>query len=112
MPRMGKIDSIAGFRASLAGGRPPAGSTLAVAALWWDAKGDWTRAHECAQAQEDRDGAWVHAYLHRKEGDAGNAAYWYRRAGKPMPTGALEAEWEALVDALVPSSSAAGSVRD
>ena len=51
-------------------------------ALWWDARGDWKRAHEIAQDVSDADGAWVHAYLHRKEGDLGNAAYWYRRAGR------------------------------
>jgi hypothetical protein len=71
------------FRKSLTAIKPPAGLTLALAGLWWDAKGDWTRAHESAQQDEGRDGSWVHAYLHRKEGDQGNAAYWYGRAGKP-----------------------------
>ena len=63
------------FRQSLAASEPPAGLTQALAGLWWDAKGDWTRAHESAQQDEGKDGSWVHAYLHRKEGDQGNAAY-------------------------------------
>ncbi|MFN4292891.1 MAG: hypothetical protein ACK4JD_02010 [Thermoflexales bacterium] len=89
------------FKASLASNEPPAGLSLAMQALWWDAKGDWGKAHACAQAQDDADGAWVHAYLHRKEGDAFNAGYWYRQAGKPPFTGSLEAEWESLVQALL-----------
>ena len=71
------------FRQSLTATEPPAGLTHALAGLWWDAKGDWTRAHESAQQDEGVEGAWVHAYLHRKEGDQSNAAYWYRRAGNP-----------------------------
>lgn len=89
------------FTASLAASEPPAGLSLALQALWWDAKGDWHRAHACAQAQDDADGAWVHAYLHRKEGDASNAGYWYRRARRPAFAGSLEAEWESLVKALL-----------
>ena len=65
------------FRKSLSATEPPPGLTLALAGLWWDAKGDWTRAHESAQQDEGPEGSWVHAYLHRKEGDQGNAAYWY-----------------------------------
>ncbi len=64
----------------------------AVLALWWDVQGNWERAHEVAQDGEDANSAWVHAYLHRKEGDEGNAAYWYRRAGRRMATGNLETE--------------------
>ncbi|MGI4828385.1 MAG: hypothetical protein ACRYFU_09390 [Janthinobacterium lividum] len=70
-------------------------------ALRLDAEGDWQQAHVVAQEIEDRDGAWVHAYLHRKEGDRMNAAYWYRRAGQPVATGELSAEWEAIVRALL-----------
>ena len=81
------------FRQSLAATDPPIGFTLALAGLWWDAKGDWTRAHESAQQDEGMEGSWVHAYLHRKEGDHGNAAYWYRRAGKPVCRESLDQEW-------------------
>ena len=71
------------FRQSLSA-LPPAGLTHAVTGLWWDAKGDWQRAHESAQQDEGTEGSWVHAYLHRKEVDQGNAAYWYSRAGTPF----------------------------
>ena len=70
-------------------------------ALWHDAKGNWTRAHEIAQEVEDASGAWVHAYLHRKEGDLGNAGYWYRRAEQPAASDSLEAEWERIAAALL-----------
>ena len=89
------------FRKSLAETEPPAGLTLALAGLWWDAKGDWTRAHESAQQEEGRDGSWVHAYLHRKEGDQGNAAYWYRRGDKPVCREPLDTEWLSIVSALL-----------
>jgi hypothetical protein len=69
------------FRQSLTATEPPMGLTLALTALWWDGKSDWTRAHESAQQDEGMEGAWVHAYLHRKEGDQGNAFYWYGRTG-------------------------------
>jgi hypothetical protein len=74
-----------------------AGFSGALLALWWDAKGDWEKAHEVAQDVEGRDGAWVHAYLHRKEGDLGNAEYWYRRAGRAVASGDLRMEWEGIV---------------
>ena len=70
-------------------------------ALWHDGKGDWNRAHEVAQDVEDEAGAWVHAYLHRKEGDESNAAYWYRRATRPVERGSLDAEWKQIVEALL-----------
>ncbi len=89
------------FRATLADAAPPAGLTLALQGLWWDAKGDWARAHDCAQAQDDADGAAVHAYLHRKEGDLPNARYWYARAGRAVGGGALAPEWEALARELL-----------
>jgi len=89
------------FRQSLAGTEPPAGLKLALAGLWWDAKGDWTRAQEAAQQDEGKNGSWVHAYLHRKEGDQGNAAYWYNRAGKPVCREPLDAEWLGIVKDLL-----------
>lgn len=89
------------FRESLAGAEPPAGLRLALAGLWWDAKGDWARAHAAAQQDEGPAGAWVHAYLHRKEGDLANAGYWYRRAGQPVARGDLDAEGEQILLALL-----------
>jgi hypothetical protein len=78
---------------------PPA--RAALAALWWQARGDWARAHEAAQADEGAEAAWVHALLHREEGDLANADYWYRRAGKRRPSGALSEEWTAIAVALL-----------
>ena len=89
------------FQASLSRSSPPPGLDLALTALWWEARGDWDKAHECAQEQDDPAGAWVHAYLHRKEGDLSNADYWYRRAGRTRPAGTLDAEWRAIVSALL-----------
>jgi hypothetical protein len=70
-------------------------------ALWHDARGEWDAAHHLAQDIDDADGAWVHAYLHRKEGDTGNAAYWYERAKQPVPTDSLSAEWDRIAAALL-----------
>jgi hypothetical protein len=89
------------FKASLSSTTPPAVPTLLVA-LWHDARGDWDAAHRVAQDVDDRNGAWVHAYLHRKEGDLGNAGYWYGQAHQPAATDALEAEWERIVRMLLP----------
>jgi|SRR5476649_1266431 hypothetical protein len=89
------------FEKSLSSDAPPGGIDSAAQALWWDAKGDWAKAHECAQAQEDETGAWVHAYLHRKEGDLANAGYWYRRAGKAVASVSLAAEWATIARALL-----------
>ena len=92
---------LAAFKRSISSPEPPEGVSLSIRALWWEAKGDWHKAHECAQAQDDRIGAWVHAYLHRKEGDASNAGYWYRRAGKPAATVSPAEEWEEIAQALL-----------
>ena len=72
-------------------------------ALWHDSQGHWVASHETAQDIDTAEGAWVHAYLHRKEGDLANAAYWYRRAGKPPATGSLQAEWHTIATALLAS---------
>lgn len=86
------------FKSSIFNSVPPIGIPETLVALWYDAKGDWERAHDIAQEIAGSDGSWIHAYLHRKEGDQGNAGYWYRRAGKPFPSGrSLEEEWEELV---------------
>ena len=89
------------FRQSLTTSAPPAGLSHPLAGLWWDAKGDWTLAHESAQQDDCVAGAWVHAHLHRKEGDPDNAAYWYSRAGKPVCKEPLDAEWLGIVRALL-----------
>jgi hypothetical protein len=88
------------FKASIRLEQPPEGLTLPVAALWWDAKGDWSRAHALVEELEDREGMAVHAYLHRKEGQAWNANYWYERAGRRFHRTELEDEWEALAGGL------------
>lgn len=93
--------SLEEFRATLDGACPPEGCGLALQALWWEAKGDWNRAHELCQAAQCPEGDWVHAHLHRVEGDLGNAAYWYGRAGQPVCRDALEKEWSGLVSRLL-----------
>jgi hypothetical protein len=89
------------FKASINHDAPPEGIERALQALWHQAKGDWHEAHRLAQAQDDKTGAWVHAYLHRAEGDNANAGYWYRRAGKPDSSALLNEEWEEIVSALL-----------
>jgi hypothetical protein len=89
------------FRQSLTANEPPAELTPALIGLWWDAKGDWTKAHESAQQDEGPGGSWVHAYLHRKEGDQSNAAYWYGRAGKVVCRQSLDEEWVSIVKDLL-----------
>jgi hypothetical protein len=88
------------FRESLRGDGPPEGLTAPLAALWWDAKGDWARAHGLVDELETAEGMAVHAYLHRKEGAASNANYWYERAGRQFHRAAHKDEWAALVEGL------------
>jgi len=93
------------FDASLHDANPPKGWSHALQALWWDAKGDWDKAHSLVQLDEvDRHCAWVHAHLHRKEGDLSNAAYWYRRSGHPVATGSLTSERQSIAGALLAGS--------
>ena len=89
------------FSNSLTAREPPADLTPALVSLWWDAKGDWKQAHEKAQEDESPEAHRVHAYLHRKEGDQENAAYWYRRARKPVRREPLDAEWRRIVSDLL-----------
>lgn len=104
--------SFADFEQSLTQEKgPSSGLSVALQALWFDGKGDWTTAHTLAQAAEEReggvrDGAWVHAYLHRKEGDESNAAYWYVRAGRPVAKGDLATEWREIAKELLKSNLA------
>jgi hypothetical protein len=88
------------MRASLSRDRPPEELAAPMAALWWDAKGDWARAHGLVDELETLEGMAVHAYLHRKEGEAWNADYWYQRAGKRFYREALDEEWAALAEGL------------
>jgi hypothetical protein len=89
------------FEHSLTGNEPPLGLSLPLKALWHDKKGDWEKAHDLAQQAANHEGSWVHAYLHRKEGDLENARYWYRRAGQNEARQSLEEEWRQLVDELL-----------
>jgi hypothetical protein len=75
--------------------------------MWEDAKGNWSAAHSIAQEIEDETGSWIHAYLHRKEGDLGNAGYWYRRAKQPTAHDTLEEEWTRIVSRLLGAGPAA-----
>jgi hypothetical protein len=92
---------MAEFKTSLSGATPAPDLAAPLTALWWAAKGNCDKAHKIAQDVETTDAAWVHAYLHRVEGDLGNAGYWYRQAGKPVAKDSLEAEWERMVSALI-----------
>jgi hypothetical protein len=85
------------FKVTLADAHPPVGISDFLRALWYDGKGDWEHAHEIAQLANTSDHCLIHAYLHRKEGDPGNASYWYNRAHQQMPDTTLEQEWEQLV---------------
>jgi len=98
--------TIAEFKGSTSAAEPPAGLPPTLCALWWDAKGDWAQAHGLVDELETRDGMAVHAYLHRKEGSAWNADYWYNKAGFAFHRPTLEEEWAALVEGLLEMESA------
>lgn len=89
------------LKASLSRDTPPRGVPKLVQALWHDGRGDWDRAHQIAQSVEGADAAWVHAYLHRKEGDLSNAGYWYSRSGRPRSEAPLGEEWTEIAEALL-----------
>jgi hypothetical protein len=93
--------TLADFKFSLSQPEPPDGLSALLKALWYEGKNNWEQAHNIAQDVPSAEGSWVHAYLHRKEGDQGNAAYWYHRAGKPLPLVSHEKEWEQIVSALL-----------
>ena len=88
------------FESTLAATTPPVHATPPLRALWHGLRGAWNTAHEIVQAEEDRDSAWVHAWLHRVEGDLANAGYWYARAGKPVALGETRSEGLAIAGAL------------
>lgn len=93
--------TIQAFTDSINNSIPPKGSNIYMHAMWYDAKGDWHKAHSLVDSLHDETACWVHAYLHRKEGDVGNANYWYRKAGKQIPAVSLQQEWEQIVNALL-----------
>ena len=90
--------SFSSFKKTIQNPEPPSDWSKALQALWWDAKGDWESSHDIAQEIHSNMGSWIHAYLHRKEGDEWNAKYWYGKAGKPFPAYGLEEELEILVE--------------
>jgi hypothetical protein len=97
----GRAVSMADFKASLSGAAPAPDFSAPLAALWWAVNSNWDAAHRIVQDEDDANSAWVHAYLHRVEGDLGNAGYWYRRAGQPVASGSLETEWDQIVAVLI-----------
>jgi hypothetical protein len=100
------VVSMADFKASLSDNAPAPDLGAPLAALWWAAKGNWDAAHKIVMDEETAEAAWVHAYLHRVEGDLGNAGYWYRRAKKPVATTSLDTEWEAIASGLLGGATA------
>ena len=94
--------NLSSFEESLRNNEPPGNVSVYVKALWYDAREQWDKAHQLIQEINDEKAAWVHAYLHRKEGDISNADYWYRKAGKKRPAVSLEKEWEEMVASLLP----------
>ena len=93
--------NIAKLKESISDNQPPVDASVYITALWYDAKGNWQQAHELIQDIAGKDAAWVHAYLHRKEGDIGNAGYWYSKAGRRQPSCSLQEEWEQIAAALL-----------
>jgi hypothetical protein len=89
------------FISSLSNAHPPEGLSKLLQAMWYDGKEDWETAHNIAQDISSPEGSWIHAYLHRKESDEGNASYWYRRAEKPMPQISLREEWKQIASELL-----------
>jgi hypothetical protein len=89
------------FHESLSHPVPPAQFSVLLKSLWSDKKGDWKKAHDLVDSLPGAEAAWVHAYLHRKEGDIWNADYWYARAKKVRPSSTLEEEWEELTNHFI-----------
>ena len=93
--------NLTAFKESVAAGQFPANASPYLQALWYDGKEEWEKAHELIQDLPDKNASWIHAYLHRKEGDTWNADYWYQKAGKKRPDVSLEQEWEQMVSAFL-----------
>jgi len=98
---------ISEFRRCIRNAKPPAGLTPALAALWWAGKDKWDEAHRIVMDEAGKDCAWVHAYLHRREGDLANARYWYRQAGQGETTESVAAEWDSIAQALLREAAGA-----
>jgi hypothetical protein len=99
------VVNVANYIASLESIAPPPDLGAPLAGLWWAMRGDWDRAHKIVQDEDSQAAAWVHAYLHRVEGDLGNAGYWYRQAGQPTAEDSLQAEWQRIVTTLLGSTT-------
>jgi hypothetical protein len=93
--------NLTAFKESIQQNQLPANTSVYLQSLWYDAKGDWEKAHELIQDLPDKSASWIHAYLHRKEGDVWNADYWYSKAGKKRPAISLDEEWEQIVAAFL-----------
>lgn len=94
---MTKIMDIKSFKNSITNNHPPKTISKLMQGLWYDGKGDWSKAHDIIDGLDTKGAEWAHAYLHRKEGDQWNADYWYRRAGRTRPNISLDEEWEEIV---------------
>lgn len=95
---------LSGFKNSLSSAQLPAHLSIYLQALWQDANGNWNQAHDLIQDVKGKQAAWIHAYLHRKEGDVWNADYWYSKAGRMRPAVSLEQEWEELAASFLKES--------
>lgn len=93
--------NLSSFKESLSTDNPPATCSVYLKAMWYDAREEWNKAHELIQDVQDKNAAWIHAYLHRKEGDVWNADYWYNKAGRKRPPVSLQEEWEQIVLAFL-----------
>jgi hypothetical protein len=100
------MTTLSDFKGTIADSSPPRRLAPVLQALWWAAKGDWDKAHGIVMKEGGAEAAWVHAYLHRVEGDLDNARYWYRQAQRKPASGALEAEWDEIAASLIESPAA------
>lgn len=89
------------FEKSIQPGQHPPHCNQYALALWYERMGNWQEAHAIIQDIDDRNAAWIHAYLHRREGDQGNAGYWYRLAGKSFPAISLDEEWNVIARSVL-----------
>jgi hypothetical protein len=93
--------NLTNFKESLRNEHLPEGLSVYAQAMWYDARNDWEKAHQLIQDLTDKNAAWIHAYLHRKEGDTWNADYWYRKASRKRPDLSLNEEWDQITSELL-----------